>query len=230
MYNVYYEKIASDNKIPLHQTLVVGQTIVILTGKTNPTRQIDVNGYAFPNIDTGILEYAFPSLTYLSIFSYAVMSDGSLRTINDDKLISMAKDNKVVPVMVITNIGEEGHFSSNLAHQILIDETIQNKLITNVFSTMYKKGYSGLDIDFEYVPPEDRDLYINFLSKVRQEINRRNSFLVVAVAPKYSDDQKGVLYEAHDYQRIGELADHVIIMNMNGDTLVGKLELFHPLI
>jgi spore germination protein len=157
------------------------------------------------------------------------MNDGNLRSISDDKLISMAKDKKVVPVMVITNIGEEGRFSSNLAHQILINETIQNKLITNVFSTMYKKGYSGLDVDFEYVPPEDRDLYINFLRKVRREINRRNSFLVVAVAPKYSDDQKGVLYEAHDYKRIGELADHVIIMTYEWGYSGGEARAVSPL-
>ena len=39
-----------------------------------------------------------------------------------------------------------------------------------------------------------------------------NLILTVAVAPKYRDSQSGILYEAHDYRAIGEIADRVIIM------------------
>lgn len=212
-YNMDYRQIASDNEIPINRDLVVGQTLVIIPNKSiKKFVKIEVNGYAFPSIDRNTLKKALPHLTYLSIFSYSVNSDGSLSVINDDELISLAKEYKVTPNMVITNIGDGERFDSDLAHYILNNEDIQNKLISNVIDIMKKKDYKGLDVDFEYVYPEDKEAYSNFLTKVKNEIKKYNYIFSVAVAPKTRDDQPGILYEAHDYKKIGELADHVIIM------------------
>jgi spore germination protein len=212
LYNVDYRKIAADNEIPLNRNLVVGQTIVVLTNGTEKLRQTEVNGYAFPNIDINILTKALPYLTYLSIFSYHVKQDGSLNMINDEELINLSKEYNVEPIMTITNIGNEDRFDSNLAHDILNDDDVQNQLISNIFGIMLRRGYRGLNIDFEYIYPTDRESYIRFLTKLNSEIRRRNYFLTVSVAPKASDEQAGLLYEAHDYRRIGILADRIIIM------------------
>ena len=212
-YNVDYRKIAEDNQIPIDEKLVVGQTLVIITDEeAKKFRQIEVNGYAYPNIDENILKNTLPYLTYLSIFSYQIDKDGNLRNIEDEKLIDTARKYKVTPIMVITNIGPENRFSSELAHTILSSESIQNKVINNTLNTMRKKGYSGLTIDFEYIYPNDKESFIKFISKIKSEIERYKYLLMVAIAPKTSDEQQGILYEAHDYRRIGVLADRVVIM------------------
>jgi spore germination protein len=107
LYNVDYRKIADDNKISINQELVVGQTIVIDTDNVKKLREIEVNGYAFPNIDMNILTEAMPSLTYLSLFSYHINYGGYLDKINDDDLIAVTKSYGVTPVMVVTNIGRK---------------------------------------------------------------------------------------------------------------------------
>jgi spore germination protein len=158
------------------------------------------------------LTKALPYLTYLSIFSYQANQDGNLNMINDEELIKLAKEYNVEPIMSVTNIGNEGRFDSNLAHDILNNDDTQNKLMSNIFGIMLRRGYRGLNIDFEYVYPTDREAYIRFLTKINSEINRRNYFFTVSVAPKASDEQAGLLYEAHDYKRIGILADRIVIM------------------
>jgi spore germination protein len=211
-YHIDYRKIAEYNKIPLHKDLVVGQTIVVITNNTEKLRQIEVNGYAFPNIKIDILAETLPYLTYLSIFSYPVNFDGSLNMIDDEELINLSKVYDIEPIMSVTNIGSEGRFNSNLAHAILSNNNVQNKLISNILSILLNKGYKGLNIDFEYVYPSDKEAYIKFLTKVKTIIKRYNYFLTVSVAPKTSDEQRGLLYEAHDYKRIGILADRIVIM------------------
>jgi hypothetical protein len=114
--------------------------------------------------------------------------------------------------MVITNIGNTGSFSSELAHAFLSNNSLWDSLIKDALYIMKKNDYKGLTIDFEYVYPNDKNAFINFISKMRDNLKNNNYFLSVAVAPKTSADQKGLLYEAHDYKQIGELADHVIIM------------------
>lgn len=173
---------------------------------------IEVNGYAFPNINMEVLKKTLPSLTYLSIFSYQVRPDGSLITINDTPLISAARAAGVAPMMVITNIREGGSFDSDLAHTILTDTKVQNTLIENITRTLRDKTYYGLDIDFEYIYANDRENYNNFLRKIVSALRPLGYTITTAVAPKISADQPGVLYQGHDYPVHGALVDHVIIM------------------
>ena len=173
---------------------------------------IDVNGYAMVNIDQQILNDTLPYLTYLSPFSYQARPDGSIVPINDEPLITAARSASVAPIMVITNIEEGASFSSELAHTILNDPQIQSTYLNNVTQTLKAKNYYGLDIDFEYIFPEDREKYNDFLREVTQKLNPMGYTVTTSLAPKYFANQQGLLYEAHDYPAHGKLANHVIIM------------------
>jgi len=259
-YGVPVERIASDNELNVSESLVIGQTIVVMEGTRRHTvrageslysiaRQygttvagiqaanqianpamirpgmvltipsgtdklgtIDVNGYAFPNISMDVLRKTLPYLTYLSIFSYEVKPDGSFRPINDEPLIAAARAANVAPLMVITNLREGGGFDSDLAKTILTNEQVQDTLINNVIENLRAKNYTGLDIDFEYVYPENREDYNNFLRKVSSGLRPLGYSITTALAPKIAADQPGLLYEAHDYPVHGALVDHVILM------------------
>lgn len=175
-------------------------------------KSIDVNGYALPNISDEILRKTLPYLTYISIFSYMVTRDGELMGVDDERIIDTSLQFGVAPLMVITNFEEGNGFSSDIANSILIDETKQDVLINNVLNVLREKGYYGLNIDFEYILPGDRELYNNFLRRITDVMHANGYIVTTAIAPKISDDQQGLLYEAHDYQAHGEIVDKVIIM------------------
>lgn len=190
--------------------LRIGQVIVIpVSGEKLGT--IEVNGYAFPTISSSTLENTLPHLTYISIFSHQVRPDGSLAPIQDVPIIQNARQKKVAPLMVITNIKEGGSFDSDLGHTILTNTQVQNTLFQNIINTL-RKGYYGLDIDFEYLYPNDRENYIRFIKRAVDTLHPLGYTVTVALAPKTSAGQQGLLYEAHDYAAIGELVDHVILM------------------
>ncbi|OQB15564.1 MAG: Spore germination protein YaaH [Firmicutes bacterium ADurb.Bin193] len=203
--------VAANPQITNPSQIFVGQVINIPVS-TQKLGTIEVNGYAFPNIAGGILQGTLPHLTYLSIFSYQVRPDGSLSTINDTPLIAAARQARVAPMMVITNIEEGASFSSDLAHTILTSNAVQETLIANVIRILDDKNYYGLDIDFEYIFPEDRENYNNFLRKVTSRLRPLGYVITTALAPKTSAGQVGLLYQAHDYPVHGALADHVILM------------------
>ena len=81
-----------------------------------------------------------------------------------------------------------------------------------VLETIERKGYAGLDIDFEYVLPQERERYAEFVTLLRRTLNPAGYSVTVALAPKTSADQRGLLYEAHDYALLGRAANKVFLM------------------
>ena len=110
------------------------------------------------------------------------------------------------------HILEGGSFDSDLAHTILTDMAVQDTMVQNIITTLENKNYYGLDIDFEYIYPEDRENYNAFLRRITETLHPLGYIVTTAVAPKISSTQPGILYEAHDYPVHGRLMDHVIIM------------------
>jgi len=184
-------------------------TITLAQEKRGP---IYVIGYAYPNIDRTVLMKTLPYLTYLTLFTYGITPEGNLIEIDDEELIRIARDYGVAPLMLISTLTEEGTFSNELAHTILNDQDVQNNLIENVVRTMREKQYYGLDIDFEYVLPEDREKFVAFVQNMTNRLNEEGYTVLTALAPKTSADQPGLLYEAHDYPALGEASNRVLLM------------------
>lgn len=219
-HNITLDEIIKANpNIAPPYTIYAGQIINIPEQKFKKT--ISVNGYAYPSINRATLQQTLPYLTYLSIFSHSVNSDGTLNSINDDELISLAKQGRTAPIMVITNTEEGAGFSSDIAHSVLTNSAVKNALINNVITTALQKGYMGVDVDFEYIYPNDRDNYNAFLQEFSTKLREQNLTLSTAVAPKLSATQKGTLYEAHDYAFHGSVVDYMIIMTYEWGYMYG---------
>lgn len=215
-------------QIPPSGAIYPGQ-ILVIPPATQKLGTIEVNGYAFPNINRDVLQATLPYLTYLSIFSTEVNPDGTLREINDTPLIQAARNAGVAPLMVITNLESGGGFSSEVAEAILTNPAAQETLLDNVVRVLREKNYFGLDIDFEYIYPRNREDYNNFLRKVVQRLRPLGYSVTTALAPKTSADQPGLLYEAHDYPVHGALADHVILMTYEWGYTFGPPQAVAPL-
>lgn len=201
-------------------TIYPGQVLLIPDNASNK-KTIDVNGYCYPGINRDVLRQTLPYLTFLSIFSYSANADGTLKGINDDELIGIAKEFRTAPIMVVTNTIEGAGFDSDLAKTILTDNSVRSTLINNIVSTAKAKGYKGVDIDFEYIYPSNRADYNNFLTELKGKLTPNNLSLSTAIAPKLSATQIGTLYEAHDYRFHGQVADRVIIMTYEWGYLYG---------
>lgn len=199
-----------ENKILNPDNLYIGQEIVI---PDRPKPEIEVNAFTYI-LGRGalpVVREAGDLLTYLTPFAYLVQEDGSLVPIDDDVAIGEAISQGAVPMMSIVNF-TVNTAGENVADKVLNNPDIVNTLQNNIINTMKEKGYQGLNIDFEYVLPEDREAYNNFLESTVNRLHDEGFFVSTSLAPKLSADQKGLLYEAHDYAAHGRLADFVILM------------------
>lgn len=192
-------------------SLRIGEVITIPLGGMPQRRPAIVNGFAYPTISESSLNCVLPFLTFISPFSYTLTPTGELIAPNADDIIYRSIRSAVMPLMVVTNIFD-GTFSTEVLSQILADPDARERLISNILYELDSKGYYGLNLDMEYISPDDRESYNAFLGDISERLHSRGYILVTALAPKYRADQQGILYEAHDYPVQGKYADYVIIM------------------
>ncbi len=221
--DVPVESIIYNNQLEYPYALVVGQALLLPgsadtgqqdTVRENPKRLVEVNGYAYPFIRTEILEQTLPYLTEVSVFSYGFTEEGELiePEISDALLLETAINFQTAPILTLTPFGADGQFNNYLIHRIVTDPVAQNHLIENLLNTVRQKQFEGVDIDFEYILAEDRIAFAEFVANVRNAMSPEGYSTSVALAPKISDDQPGLLYGGKDYALLGEAADKVLLM------------------
>ena len=209
-YGVTVDQIVQLNNITNPSLIYPGQVLRI-PAASNP--MIEVNAYITRMNEQGRQEVLTRGnlFTYLAPFSYGVGEDGSLLSLNVTLVLQGAAATNTSPILTITNT-VEGTFSSDRAAAILRNQEAQDVLLTNVLARMRGKNYTGLNIDFEYVYPEDRENFNAFLRKTVSRLHPEGYTVSTALAPKVKADQEGLLYEAHDYDAHGEIVDFVVLM------------------
>ncbi len=185
---------------------------LVLNYDTEPTETIAVNGYAYPFIQEDVLRRTLPYLTYLTVFAYGFDESGNLVIPNDEKLIETAREYGVSPILLLSTLTPNGIFNNELSSRLLSAPAMQDTLIAQLKNIVQEKGYDGVDIDFEYIFPQDAEKYVDFVRRVKQEMEQIGVFTVVSLAPKTSADQRGLLYEGHSYEGLGSVADAAAIM------------------
>lgn len=210
-----------DNQIPYPYRLAVGQALILRGGTSGAgqpvepgNRQLYVSGYGYPFIRQEVLLETLPFLTAFYVFSYGFTAEGELvpPMTDDGPVLQSVRAAGVRPVLTLTSIGLDGRFHSSQVHLLATDFLLQRKVLLNLGQLMIARGYEGLDIDFEYVESRDRLAFAEFVRRATAMMNQLGFPVSVALAPKTSADQPGLLYEGIDYRLLGAGANRAMLM------------------
>ncbi len=210
------------NQLTAPYRLAVGQSL-LFSGRTpqqaeliRPSRGRSVfrSGYAYPFIASEVMEETLSWLTEVAVFSYGFTPSGNLipPTLDDTWIVQEALSLGVIPTLTLTPLGADGHFNNHLVSALVREPSVQRRLVTGLASVMLEKGYQAVNIDFEYVERGDRDGFTSFVAYAANVLNTLGYLVSVALAPKHSDDQPGLLYEGMDYGGLGAAANWVVLM------------------
>lgn len=212
------EQIIRQNQLVYPYELAVGQALFIGsdTGTTNQGNRpyLVTGGYAYPFISKWVLQQTLPFLSELFIFSYGFDTEGNLLppALDDTWMVEMAEEYGVRAILTLTPFGRDGAFNNYLIQTVVNHKKVAQNLWNQLLSILEEKKYRGLDIDFEYILASDRDAFSAFVAETTQIMHRYGYTVSVALAPKTSALQTGLLYEGKDYRALGEAADAVLLM------------------
>lgn len=188
-----------------------GQTIIVYIEK-DPVGSYQLGGYAYPDISEYLLNISLPFMNYLMPFTYGFTLEGELIAPDDESMLRRARVYGTRSVLHLSTLDENQMFSTKNATYILNNPELWETLYDNLLATIQSKGYYALDVDFEFLGKENAPKYVEFIAFLRNKLNPLGYGVIVALAPKVSDDQPGILYEGHDYKALGEAANAVLVM------------------
>jgi spore germination protein len=131
--------------------------------------------------------------------------------------------------MVLAAMNKDGKFDSQLASDVINNPTARSRLIENILANIKAKGMGGVDFDFEFIFADDKEAYASFVDQTRQRLNQEGYMVTIALAPKTSADQPGLLYEGHDYKLLGQASNLSLLMTYEWGYMFGPPMAVAPL-
>ncbi|MGE7780083.1 glycosyl hydrolase family 18 protein [Peribacillus sp. NPDC097264] len=211
----------------LSAILKIGERILV---PSPYKKRLITMGFSFP-VSSGtvfeMLEENGDKLTYLAIVAYSFTQAGFAYIEGDDlPLIEKCEQNGVTPLLMIRNF-QNGNFDADLAGDVLTSSIYRRNLITSMMNFVKEKGYGGVSMDLEFVPPGKREEYVTFLQELKAELN--GLILQVNVHAKTEDNPENRIVGGHDYKGIGKVADLVAVMTIDYGYPTGPPEPISPI-
>ncbi|MDN5332594.1 MAG: spore germination protein [Tepidanaerobacteraceae bacterium] len=82
-------------------------------------------------------------------------------------------------------------------------------LVDQIVSEVEKENYDGVNVDFEYIKPEDKENFNNFIIELYNALKSKNKTLSLSLPAK---TEKHDWWPAYDYEILGRYSDFVVVM------------------
>ncbi|WP_026576662.1 LysM peptidoglycan-binding domain-containing protein [Bacillus sp. UNC438CL73TsuS30] len=193
--------------------LVIGQIIAI----PSPIKmEIATLGFIVPSAIGDILstlDTLANQLTYLAVVAYSFTEEGfAFNEIEDSNIVAKCNQLNITPLLMIRNY-TKGDFSAELAGKVLENPVYRQNLIASIVHLTIQRGFGGVSIDLEFIPPPRRQDFNKFLTDLKTALG--NLILHVNVHAKTADIPTNRIIGAYDYKAIGNAADIVAVMTID---------------
>jgi spore germination protein len=177
---------------------------------------ISTLGFLVPSTKTttlSIIESLSRQLTYLAVVAYSFTNEGfAFNEIEDSAIVAKCKQVNITPLLLIRNYTTKG-FNAELAGRVLASPIYRKNLVTSIVKLTTERGFRGVSVDFEFIPPARRHDFNLFLMELKRSLG--NLLLHVNVHAKAADLPTNRIVGAYDYAAIGKAVDLMAVMTID---------------
>jgi spore germination protein len=160
-----------------------------------------------------LIESLSHQLTYLAVVAYSFTNQGfAYNQIEDSAIVTKCKQVNITPLLMIRNFTTQG-FSPELAGGVLENQTYRENLVASIVTLTRQRGFDGVSLDFEFIPPARRNDFNLFLAELKSELG--DLLLQVNVHAKSADLPTNRIVGAYDYAAIGKVVDLMAVMTID---------------
>lgn len=150
-------------------------------------------------------------LTAIAPFSYGIDEWGNVTGTHSVDGVSFAKSKGIATLALVHNL-RNGRFDRNVVSAMLRNPAARRAAVEGILRHLTLRGYSGVNIDFENVPPSDRYHLTQFMKELAAALKPRGYRVTMSVPAKVSDSPDSEWSGAFDYYALGQIVDQLAIM------------------
>ncbi|TDF97095.1 LysM peptidoglycan-binding domain-containing protein [Paenibacillus piri] len=105
--------------------------------------------------------------------------------------------------------------NQDVVRSMITKPDVRRAFIENVISLLQKYHFDGVNIDFEDVHYEDRDLLAAFYRELGQALRNNGLYYSVATPSRTSDEPTNPFSAPFNYSLLGEVTDELVVMLYN---------------
>ncbi|HNY67779.1 MAG TPA: glycosyl hydrolase family 18 protein [Bacillota bacterium] len=157
------------------------------------------------------------SLTAIAPFSFAVDGSGNVQGDHSTDAMKLAASKGLANLALIHNLTGQS-FNKGQISAMLNSRPARQRAVSDILEIVKTHGYSGVNIDFENVPPADRAQLTQFMKELRAALAPSGYRVTMSVPAKHKDAPTSAWVGAFDYYELGRVCDQVMIMTYDEHT------------
>ena len=169
------------NQLDPHIKPVVGQSLII-PDENKPAHSAVIHGCVMPNSGDAVLPGAAPYLSYISVYSCRIQSDGSIIPPKDCSLTSRAHSLGISPLLNITNQRQGGEYSGSLLHDFIRSDEAKAAFMEMLLQYLYHRDYRGISFEFDCIYPDDIQACSDFFHRTDEILRNHQLKLFVSTS------------------------------------------------
>jgi len=164
------------------------------------------------------LEQHASQMTLVAPQSYSVDEEGFVRGEVPSEILEIAKRAKVAVMPLLVNPG----FDRDAASALLRSRRAQQRAVAYLASIAKRNNFVGWQLDLEYIDPEDKGYYTQFVRRAVVRLHQEGRLLSIAVVPRFSDVypdvdpsrefHSGEWGAPYDFRALGRMVDFMTLM------------------
>jgi spore germination protein len=144
-------------------------------------------------------------------FWATMQADGSLSDRGGDDhaaVVKYAHAHNGKALLLVNNAKQDSN--NPPVHTVLSSPALRSAAVDNLEAYIKKYNLDGVNIDFEMVPPGDRDNMTAFMKELYGRLKPQGYIVSIDVFPK--TDEENDVAVAYDYGQLAKYADRIVIM------------------
>jgi len=164
------------------------------------------------------LEEHASQMTLLAPQSFWVDTEGFVHGEVPSGILETARPAKVPVMPLVVNPG----FDRAVASALLRSAKAQQRAVTYLAYLAKRDNFVGWQLDLEYIDPEDKSYYTQFVQRAAARLHRDGRLLSIAVVPRFSDVypdadpsqefHSGEWGAPYDFRALGRVVDFMTLM------------------
>ncbi|MDN5332155.1 MAG: hypothetical protein PWP45_1380 [Tepidanaerobacteraceae bacterium] len=155
------------------------------------------------------LEIHAHEIDFLLPFWYGITEKGTLVDQSQLEALLLARRNNLPILAIVHNFSDPQ--MSGLIHEVLTTPKVRQNLILAIENLLITQNFAGVNIDFEFVPPEDRPYMNTFIKELYCRLSP-GFRVTISVPAQVEDNPQHPFSGAFDYGTLSQFADQLYVL------------------